>query len=341
MIKAGIIGATGYTGAELIRLLSGHKEVELTAIGARSNDGAVSSLHKSLMGLDAAFCSTDIQNFTDCDIVFLALPHGASSGYAKALVEAGVKVVDLGADFRLNDPQEYDKWYAAEHACKDWMPNIVYGLPEIHRSQIAASKLVANPGCFPTTIILGLAPLAANKLIDPSMVVADSDSGLTGAGKKLTESSHFVNVNGNVVAYKIGNHRHLPEICQEIDALYGGKIDLVFNPHLAPINRGILSTITAHLTKPLTQEEAEALYSDFYAHEPFVRIRKGDYAAVRDVVGSNFCDISVHVVNDHTIVITSAIDNLIKGASGQAIQNMNILFGFDETEGLRSFAVCP
>lgn len=341
MITAGIIGATGYTGAELIRLLSGHKEVELKAIGARSIDGAVSSLHTSLLGLEANFCSTDIQNFTDCDIVFLALPHGASSSYAKALVESGVKVVDLGADFRLNDPQEYEKWYAAEHVCKEWMPKVVYGLPELHRSQIAVSKLVANPGCFPTTIILGLAPLAANKLVDPSMIVADSDSGLTGAGKKLTESSHFVNVSGNVVAYKIGNHRHLPEILQEINALYGGEIDLVFNPHLVPINRGILSTITAHLTNPLTQQEAEQLYCNFYDNEPFVRVRRNGFAAVRDVVGSNYCDISVHVVNDHTIVITSAIDNLIKGASGQAIQNMNILFGFDETEGLRSFAVCP
>lgn len=341
MINAGIIGATGYTGAELIRLLSNHKDVQIKAVGARNNAGQVSMLHNSLLGLGIDFCSIDIDNFINCDIVFLALPHGTSSGYAKALVSAGIKVIDLGADFRLNDPDEYEKWYGNEHACKDWMRNVVYGLPELHRAEIATSQLIANPGCFPTTIILGLAPLLAKHLIDPALIVADSDSGLTGAGKKLTESSHFVNVNNNVTAYNIGKHRHLPEILQELGAMYGDNVELVFNPHLVPLNRGILSTLTAYLTKPLTQQEAENLYTDFYAAEPFVRIRCGTYAAVRDVVGSNFCDISVHIINNHTVVITSAIDNLIKGASGQAIQNMNILFGFNETEGLQAYPMCP
>ena len=250
MINVGIIGATGYTGSELIRLLLRHGGVKLVAIGARSTTGPVSDLHKSVLELtDARFCDLALDNYKDCDVVFLALPHGTSSEYAKALVEMGVKVIDLGADFRLNDAAVYEKWYGADHACPEWMAETVYGLPELHREAIRESRLVANPGCFPTSIILGLAPLCKEKLLDPAFVVADSDSGLTGAGKSLKESSHFVNVNENVVAYNIGKHRHLPEIVQELNALADSDVGLVFNPHLAPINRGILSTLTLKLTR--------------------------------------------------------------------------------------------
>lgn len=343
MINVGIIGATGYTGSELIRLLSGHDEVRLTAIGARSVDGPVSDVHKSLLGLDdAVFCDMAIENYTACDVVFLALPHGTSSEYAKQLIERGVKVIDLGADFRLNDPVVYEEWYNAEHVCKEWMKTTVYGLPELHREDIKASQLVANPGCFPTSIILGLAPLCKAKLVNPAMVVVDSDSGLTGAGKKLTDSSHFVNVNENVTAYNIGKHRHITEIRQEVDGLCDYDVDVIFNPHLAPVNRGILSTITLKLTKDCTAEALDAMYHAFYDEEPFVRVRPmGEYAATKWVMGSNYCDISLHVVNERTVVVCAAIDNIVKGASGQAIQNMNIMFGFPETMGLKQFPMCP
>lgn len=343
MINVGIIGATGYTGSELIRLLLRHGGVKLVAIGARSTTGPVSDLHKSVLELtDARFCDLALDNYKDCDVVFLALPHGTSSEYAKALVEMGVKVIDLGADFRLNDAAVYEKWYGADHACPEWMAKTVYGLPELHREKIRESALVANPGCFPTSIILGLAPLCKEKLLDPAFVVADSDSGLTGAGKSLKESSHFVNVNENVVAYNIGKHRHLPEIVQELNALAESDVGLVFNPHLAPINRGILSTLTLKLTQPMTPEALDALYHSFYDDEPFVRVRPaGEYAATKQVMGSNFCDISLHPVNETTLVVCAAIDNIVKGASGQAVQNMNIMFGFPESQGLEQFPLCP
>lgn len=343
MINVGIIGATGYTGSELMRLLSGHEQVRLTAIGARSVDGPVSDVHKSLLGLDdAVFCDMNVDNYKACDVVFLALPHGTSSEYAKQLIELGVKVIDLGADFRLNDPAVYEEWYNANHVCKEWMKTTVYGLPELHREQIKDSQLVANPGCFPTSIILGLAPLCKAKLVDPAMVVCDSDSGLTGAGKKLTDSSHFVNANENVTAYNIGKHRHITEIRQELDGLCEYDVDVIFNPHLAPINRGILSTLTLKLTKDCTAEELDNLYHAFYDDEPFVRVRPmGEYAATKWVMGSNFCDLSIHMVNARTVVVCAAIDNIVKGASGQAIQNMNIMFGFAENTGLKQFPMCP
>ncbi len=343
MIKAGIIGATGYTGSELIRLLCGHENVELVAVGARSATGPAADLHKSLLEMtDVAFCDMDLSHYTKCDVVFLALPHGTSSEYAKKLIEHGVKVIDLGADFRLNDPVVYEKWYGADHVCKEWMATTVYGLPELHREDIKKSQLVANPGCFPTSIILGLAPMLKAGLVNPMMVVADSDSGLTGAGKKLTDSSHFVNVNENVVAYNIGKHRHLPEILQEVNAAAGESVDLIFNPHLAPINRGILSTLTMKLKKPCTIEEVNALYHAFYDAEPFVRVRPlGEFAATKQVMGSNFCDVSLHMVNDTTLVVCAAIDNIVKGASGQAVQNMNIMFGLPEKQGLNYFPMCP
>ncbi len=343
MIKAGIIGATGYTGSELIRLLCSHENVELVAVGARSTTGPAADLHKSLLKMtDIRFCDMALDNYSDCDVVFLALPHGTSSEYAQKLIERGIKVIDLGADFRLNDPEVYEKWYGADHVCKEWMATTVYGLPELHRQDIKTSQLVANPGCFPTSIILGLSPMLKAGLVNPALVVADSDSGLTGAGKKLTDSSHFVNVNENVCAYNIGKHRHLPEILQEVNAVAGESIDLVFNPHLAPINRGILTTLTLKLKKPCTTEEVNKLYHDFYDNEPFVRVRPlGEYATTKQVMGSNFCDISLHMVNDTTLVVCAAIDNIVKGASGQAVQNMNIMFDLPETQGLNYFPMCP
>lgn len=342
MIKAGIIGATGYTGAELIRLLSNHPNVNLVAIGAREERGAIDLYHKNMYQcLENIFCDIDIKNFSECDIVFLALPHGASSHYVRILLENNIKIIDLGADFRLNDIQNYHKWYGTVHECPEMLVSTVYGLPEINKEIIKDELLIANPGCFPTSIILGLAPVCVNKLLDESHIVVDSVSGLSGAGKKLSESSHFVNVNNNVTAYGVGNHRHLPEIIQEIEALCEKKVDVIFTPHLVPLNRGILSTITFKVCKDITQEELECLYKEFYEQKSFVRIRINQYADIKSVVGSNYCDISLNVLRNRTVVITSAIDNLVKGASGQAIQNMNIMFGLNEDTGLNTIPMWP
>lgn len=342
MINVGIIGATGYTAAELIRLLNGHPQAKIIALGARDTEKKVSDVHSGLYGIyPESFVSLEIENFKSCDIVFLALPHGTSSKYAYQLRQENIKVIDLGADFRLNDVSLYEKWYGSEHHCKQWMESTVYGLPEIHRELIKESNLVANPGCFPTSIILGLAPLCKNKMIDPRMVVVNSYSGLSGAGKSLTESSHFVNVNENLTAYNIGKHRHLPEIMQEVNGLSKDELKIVFNPHLAPINRGILSTITFELIENSSQNKLDQIYKEFYENEYFIRYRGMQNVSTKWVMGTNFCDISCQLISERTVVITSGIDNLIKGASGQAIQNMNLMFGFDEKEGLELYPVCP
>lgn len=342
MIKAGIIGATGYTGAELMRILIQHPEADIVAIGARNNTMQVGAYHTNMYQcLSHTFCDIEIENFKECDVVFLALPHGTSSIYAKQLIAYNIKVIDLGADFRLNDIQSYKKWYGDAHEYLEMLPQTVYGLPEIKREQIKHQHLIANPGCFPTSIILGIAPLCTNNLLEQSMIVVDSVSGLSGAGKQLSEKTHFINVNNNVNAYSIGCHRHLPEIIQEIEALSEGEVEIVFTPHLIPINRGILSTITLKLSKDMTQNELNILYQAFYQNEYFVRIREENTVNIRDVVGSNFCDISIQAINDRTVVITSAIDNLMKGASGQAVQNMNILFDLEETMGLDTIPLWP
>lgn len=344
-VKAGIIGVTGYTGGELIRLLLGHPQAEIVAASSRSNVGQqVSAVHQHLLGLiDKVECEARTENFTDCDVVFLAVPHGTSSQLAKELVSEGVKVIDLGADMRLRDIAVYEKWYGPGHCWPEILPETVYGLPELNREKIKQSQLVANPGCYPTSVILGLAPLLRQGWVKLDSIVIDSKSGITGSGKGLTQQSHFPDMNDNLAAYKLGEHRHTPEIEQELSLLAGQKVLVSFNPHLVPMNRGILSTITMQAAEPLTQEMLTQCYQDFYQGEHFVRVRdKAHLPQTKWVQGSNYCDVAP-VWDERTgrIVVVSVIDNLVKGASGQAVQNMNLLMGLTETMGLKYNIVYP
>ena len=345
-VKVGIVGVTGYTGGELIRLLLNHPEVEIVVASSRSNVGnPVSAVHRQLFEyMKLVECEIKAENYAQCDVVFLALPHGASSAMAKELVAMGKKVIDLGADFRLRDYETYQTWYGAEHAWPEVLPDIVYGLPELYREKIKEQQLIANPGCYPTSIILGLAPLLKKGWVKLDTIVCDSKSGVTGSGKSLTQNTHFPDCNDNLSAYKVAAHRHTPEIEQELSALAGHPLLISFNPHLVPLNRGILSTITMQATKTdLTQEMLEAAYHEMYDGEEFVRVRsKDDMPCTKLVQGSNYCDM-VPIWDERTkrIVVVSCIDNLVKGACGQAIQNMNLLTGLDEGMGLRYGVMYP
>jgi N-acetyl-gamma-glutamyl-phosphate reductase len=345
-VKVGIAGVTGYTGGELIRLIMNHPKAKIVAASSRSNVGnPVSAVHKQLYGyMDLIECEMKAENFAECDVVFLALPHGASSGLAKELVSMGKKVIDLGADMRLRDYDTYMEWYGAEHHWPEILPDAVYGLPELYRERIKSQDLIANPGCYPTSIILGLAPLLKKGWVKLDSIVCDSKSGVTGAGKSLTQNTHFPDCNDNLSAYKIAAHRHTPEIEQELSALAGESLLVSFNPHLIPMNRGILSTITMQAAKTdLTQELLDAAYQEFYANEEFVRVRnKADLPTTKQVQGSNYCDIApVWDPRTKRIIVVSVIDNLVKGAAGQAIQNMNLMMGLDEGMGLRYGVMYP
>ena len=346
MIKAGIIGATGYTGGELLKILANHPDAQIIRAASRSNVGnQVSNVHKYLYkALDLEECAIDSANFSDCDVVFLALPHGASSQMAKELVNMGVKVIDLGADFRLRSIDSYNEWYGAEHKWPEVLPDTVYGLPEIYREKIKGANLVANPGCYPTSIILGLAPLIKNDLVDVHTIVADSKSGVSGAGKTPTANTHYPDMNEGISAYKIGGtHRHTAEIEQELGLLAHEKMYITFTPHLTPMNRGILSSITVTAKKELTQEIIDQCYLEAYKDEYFIRLRSLDELPnTKWVAGSNFCDIAaVWDKRTKRVNVISAIDNLVKGASGQAVQNMNIMFGLEENAGLKLGFVYP
>ncbi|MFZ5942571.1 MAG: N-acetyl-gamma-glutamyl-phosphate reductase [Bacillota bacterium] len=345
-IKAGIMGVTGYTGGELIRLLLNHPQVEIRKAASRSNAGNdVSMAHPHLMGIIPLIEEgMDVENFIDgLDVVFLALPHGKSAPIVKEANAAGVKVIDLGADFRLKSVDEYREWYEVEHESPELISKSVYGLSEIYKEEIINSSIIANPGCYPTSIILGLAPLLKKKLIDPETIVIDSKSGISGAGKTLTQQTHFPDMNDNFLAYKVGCHRHTPEIEQELSLLAELNIKISFTPHLVPMNRGILSTIYGRATVPLSNKELGVLYEEYYQGRTFIRIREKDnLPQTKWVYGSNFCDIApVYDGRTGRIIIVSAIDNLVKGASGQAIQNMNLMFGLDETTGLMTAPVYP
>lgn len=344
-VKTGIIGVTGYTGSELLRLLLSHPQAEITAISSRSNVGEQASVvHQHLLGLvDLVECEAKAENFAGCDVVFLAVPHGTSSLIAKELVGMGVKVIDLGADMRLRDIEVYKKWYGMGHSWPEILPETVYGLPELYREKIKQSQLIANPGCYPTSVILGLAPLLRRGWVKLDSIVIDSKSGITGSGKGLSQQSHFPHMNDNLAAYKLGEHRHTPEIEQELSALAGEKVLVSFNPHLIPMNRGILSTITMQATQPLTQDELDECYQSFYQDEHFVRVRSKDsLPQTKWVQGSNYCDVAP-VWDERTgrIVVVSVIDNLVKGASGQAVQNMNLMMGLEETLGLKYNILYP
>jgi N-acetyl-gamma-glutamyl-phosphate reductase len=345
MIKVGIVGASGYTGAELTRILSNHPEVELTVATSRRFAGMfLSDVYPSLRDrIDIRFEDVVVKDLVErADLFFMAVPHQTAMAIVPQLLQAGKKVVDLSADFRINDAGIYEKWYQT-HTAPEYLNEAVYGLPEIYREKIVQARLTANPGCYPTSVILGIAPLLKAGVIDPDTLVADSKSGASGAGRSATMATLFCEVNEGLKAYKIGEHRHTPEIEQEISLLSGRQVVISFTPHMVPMSRGILSTIYSKMVKQLSQADIHKLYNDFYKEEPFVRICDiGTYPATQFVKCSNFCDIGFKL-DERTgrVIVVSAIDNLVKGASGQAVQNMNLMYGFKETQGLLSLPVFP
>ncbi|GJM35395.1 MAG: N-acetyl-gamma-glutamyl-phosphate reductase [Saprospiraceae bacterium] len=342
MIKAGIIGATGYTGSELVRLLYRHPEVDITAITSESRKGeAFSAVHGQFRGLiDHTLQSADDLP-SNLDIVFLALPHGVSMEYVEKYEQEGFRIVDLSGDFRLSSPEVYQSWYGKPHTYSQGFGKAVYGLPELHKKAIGEAQLVANPGCYPTSAILGLAPLVHHQLIDQNQIIIDSKSGLTGAGIKANATTHFSNVNDNFKAYALKSHRHTVEIEEQLSGQSTGGITVQFTPHLLPVDRGILSTIYATPLQPISEEQLRKTYVDFYRHQPFVRLCDQP-PSLKEVRGSNYCDLFVtYDERTQRIIVVAVIDNLVKGAAGQAVHNMNLMFGLEETTGLKIIPLKP
>lgn len=342
MIKAGIVGGTGYTGVELLRLLSMHPQVELHAITSRADAGTpVSQMFPSLRGfLDISFTHPDTANLEACDVVFFATPNGIAMQQARALLDAGVRVIDLAADFRIKDVKVWEKWYGMTHACPDLIAHAVYGLPEINREEIKQARLIANPGCYPTAVQLGFIPLLEAGLVDAASLIADAKSGVSGAGRKAEVGILFSEAGDNFKAYGVAGHRHLPEIRQGLSLVSQGEVGLTFVPHLTPMIRGIHATLYARLK---TKTDLQALFEQRYANEPFVDVMPaGSLPETRSVRGSNHCRIALHRPQDGDIVVVlSVIDNLVKGAAGQAIQNMNIMFGLPEATALNIVPLLP
>lgn len=343
MIRAGIVGGTGYTGVELLRILAMHKEVDVAVVTSRADTGKrVDEVYPSLRGfVDAVFTAPEVDTLADCDVVFFATPNGTAMQMAEPLLERGVKVIDLSADFRLKDPQEWRQWYGMEHACPDLIRQAVYGLPEVNREAIKQAELIACPGCYPTAVQLGFLPLIENGLIDSDRLIADVKSGVSGAGRKAEMTTLMSETGESFKAYAAGGHRHLPEIRQGLSIAANRPVGLTFVPHLTPMIRGIHATLYAQLNQDV--DDIQAFYSQRYTEEPFVDVLpQGAHADTRSVRGGNCCQIAVHVPQGgRTVVVLSVIDNLVKGASGQAVQNMNLMFGFDEREGLRIAALYP
>ena len=346
MINVGIIGASGYTGAELARILCNHPEVRITAATSRQNAGRpLSEIFPSLRGKVDIICENlSVTELCEkADFFFTAVPHKTAMDLVPDLLAAGVKVVDLSADFRLRDVLVYEEWYQA-HSSSQFLNEAVYGLPELYRNDIGGCRLVANPGCYPTSIILGLAPLLKAGAIEVQTIIADSKSGTTGAGRAAQTGSLFCEVHDGFRPYKVGRaHRHTPEIEQELTVLAGGEVRISFTPHLLPISRGILSTVYASLVPGFDREAIDTLYRNHYQNEPFIRLLGEDsFPATQYVRGSNFCDISYKIdPMTSRIIVMSAIDNVVKGASGQAVQNMNLMMGFEETAGLGIVPIFP
>ncbi len=346
MIKVGIVGGTGYTGVELLRLLAQHPNVELTAITSRKEAGMpVAEMFPSLRGhVSLAFSTPDDAPLKSCDVVFFATPNGVAMQQTRELLDAGVKVIDLAADFRIKDVAEWSKWYGMEHACPDLVAEAVYGLPEINRDQIKGARLIANPGCYPTAVQLGLLPLVEAGVIDTTWMVADCKSGVSGAGRKAEIGALFAEASDTFKAYAVAGHRHLPEIRQGVARMAGCEVGLTFVPHLTPLIRGIEATLYARLTKDV---DLQALFEARYANEYFVDVMPAkSHPETRSVRASNLCRIAVHrpqgsLAGDNTVVVLSVIDNLVKGAAGQAVQNMNILFDLPENTALEQIPVMP
>lgn len=338
MIKAAIIG-DGYTAADLLRLLAGREEVQVEIICSTENIGRkINQVYPHLTGFyDVTLTTADLQEIkASCQVAFLALPHGLSVPMVQELVAGGVRCIDLGADFRLKDVAVYEKYYEKVHGAPHLLAEAAYGLPELYREEIRHTSIVANPGCYPTSSILPLAPLLRSGVLDSQGIIIDSKSGVTGAGRTPQPSSHFCEVNEGIKAYGVGVHRHTPEIAQELSLAAGTEVEVVFTPHLVPMNRGILSTIYARLRRGAKPSDVRRVLEEFYGSEPFVRILpEGVFPHTKWVYGTNFLDIGVHVnESSGQVILVSALDNLTKGASGQAIQNLNIMFGWPETRGL-------
>jgi N-acetyl-gamma-glutamyl-phosphate reductase len=342
MVKVGIVGGTGYTGSELLRLLVAHPQAEIVSITSRGDAGTrVDAMFPSLRGhIDLTFVAPDAVRLNDCDLVFFATPNGTAMGLVPELLAAGVRVVDLAADFRLKDPELWRQWYGLEHQCPALLQEAVYGLPELNRAAIRQARLVANPGCYPTAIVLGLIPLLEAGVADAGFLIADAKSGASGAGRKASVSALLSEAGESFKAYAIPGHRHLPEIRQTLQAASRAPVGLTFVPHLVPMIRGIEATLYARLTNH-SGHDLQALFEGRYAYEPFVDVMPpGSHPETRSVRGTNLCRIAVHRPQGGEIaVISSVIDNLVKGAAGQAIQNMNLMMGLEETTGLNAVAL--
>jgi len=346
MVRVAVVGSSGYAGGELLRILLGHKGVEVTAVTSEKSAGQhVASLFPNLGRL----CNLTLEKLdpttiaNKADLVFLAVPHKAAMKTAAQFVGVGVRVVDLSADYRFRDTRVYEEWYGEEHEQPGLAHIAVYGLPELHKDEIRKAHIVGNPGCYPTGAILALAPLVKDGLVELDSLIIDSKSGVSGAGRTPGLPYHYPEANESIMAYKIGVHRHTPEIEQELTGLAGSAAIVSFTPHLTPMNRGILTTAYAKLKQYKGPDSLLKLYAKFYKDDFFVRVMgKGNYPSVSAVKGSNFCDVGLYSdLRTGRVVVVSAIDNLVKGAAGQAVQNMNLMLGMDETEGLKHLGMFP
>jgi N-acetyl-gamma-glutamyl-phosphate reductase len=346
MVKAGIVGGTGYTGVELLRLLAQHPDVELRTITSRKEAGIpVSAMFPSLRGhVDLAFTEPRPEVLRGCDVVFFATPNGVAMNDARVILDAGARIVDLSADFRIRDVAEWEHWYKTKHSAPDLVREAVYGLPEVNREQIRRARLVANPGCYPTATQLGFLPLVEAGVVDLDHLIADAKSGVSGAGRKAELSISFSEASDNFAAYNVPGHRHWPEIRQGLSLAAKRDVGLVFTAHLTPLIRGIHATLYARITREL---DFQKLYEERFSGEPFVDVMPpGSHPDTRSVRAANVCRIAIHRPPEaagraDTLVVLSVIDNLVKGASGQAVQNMNLMFGLPETTGLGHIPVVP
>ncbi|MDX7879062.1 MULTISPECIES: N-acetyl-gamma-glutamyl-phosphate reductase [Acinetobacter] len=349
VISVGIVGGTGYTGVELLRILLRHPKAQVRVLTSRTEAGKpVADMFPNLRGhTDLQFSDLNIDALKECDVVFFATPHGVAMQHAKDLIEAGTKVIDLAADFRLQNLEQFEKWYGMEHACPDVLKDSVYGLTELNREKIKQAQVIGNPGCYPTTVQLGLAPLlkSARALIETKNIIIDAKSGVSGAGRKASLGMIYSENADNFKAYGVAGHRHHPEIVEALENIAGEKDvfeGLLFVPHLVPMIRGMLSTIYVDLTEAGKQTDIQALYENFYANEKFVDVMPANSSPeTRSVRGANELRIALYKPQPNKLIILAAQDNLVKGASGQAVQNMNLMFGFNEDEGLQGIGLLP
>ena len=346
MVKVGIIGATGYAGNELVRLLMGHKDVEIMWYGSRSYiDKKYAEVYQNMFEIVEDTCLDDNMEelASKVDVIFTATPQGFLAGVLTEEILSKVKIIDLSADFRIKDVKKYEKWYGIEHKAPQFIDEAVYGLCEINREDIKKARLIANPGCYPTCSTLSIYPLLKEGLIDPNTIIIDAKSGTSGAGRGAKVPNLYCEVNESIKAYGVATHRHTPEIEDQLGYACGQEVLINFTPHLVPMNRGILVTAYASLTKDVTYEEVKAAYDKYYKDEFFVRVLNKDVCPqTRNVEGSNFVDVNFKIdPRTKRVIMMGAIDNLVKGAAGQAVQNMNLMFGFDENEGLKQIPMCP